>query len=121
MARRIAELHAANQRSREILTRARQSGMEVSEAELRQRDADERLVKARVAVHTFDLAAFDVPVQEGLAIAAETFRHGEEALKERDRRRMGLLFSLAAIFITIVGLALAIRRVESAPPGEPGR
>lgn len=121
MAKRIAELQAANQRSKEILKRARQSGMEVSEAELRQRDADERLVKARVAVHAFDLAAFEAPVKEGLAIASGTFRSGEEALRERDRRRVGLLFSLIAILVTIVGLALAIRRVESAPPDEPGR
>jgi predicted CXXCH cytochrome family protein len=121
MARRLAELQAANERSGRILARARQSGMEVSEAELRQREAADRLVKARVAVHTFDLAAFEAPVKEGLAIAAETYRSGEEALRERDRRRKGLAFSLAAILVTIGGLWLAIRRVESAPPGELGR
>ncbi len=117
MAARLAELEAAIQRSAGILSRARQSGMEVSEAELRQREAQDRLVKARVAVHTFDLSAFDAPVKEGLAIAGETYRRGEEALRERDRRRLGLAFSLAAILITIAGLGLAVRRIESAPPG----
>ena len=57
MAGLLAKLEGALGRSEEVLDRARQSGMEVSEAQLRQGDAREALIKARVAVHAFDPAA----------------------------------------------------------------
>jgi predicted CXXCH cytochrome family protein len=98
-----------------ILERAADAGMEVSEAALRQQEARENLVKARVAVHAFRVAAVAKPVEEGLRIAAETRRAGVEALKERDRRRVGLGVSLVTIAVTIAGLWLAIRSLERQP------
>ncbi|MCW5978134.1 MAG: cytochrome c3 family protein [Bryobacteraceae bacterium] len=112
MGRSILELRAALDRSDEILGRARRSGMEVSEPLLRQMEGRENLVKARVAVHAFDAAAVRQPVQDGLAIAAETHNAGEEAMRERDYRRMGLGLSLIAIAATMIGLWLAIRSIE---------
>ncbi|MBI2680861.1 MAG: cytochrome c3 family protein [Candidatus Solibacter usitatus] len=119
-----AEMHTQLQsladsltRSNDIVARARRAGMEVSEAAMRLADGQERLVKARVAVHNFRTAAVAAPVKEGLAIAAETHRAGQDALAERDFRRVGLGVSLAAIFLTMAGLWLAIRSVEAKPPG----
>jgi hypothetical protein len=86
--------------------------MEVSEALLRQREGREDLVKAAVAVHAFQTAAVHKPVQEGLAIAADTYQEGARALKERRVRRRGLSASLLAIAMTIAGLWLAIRSIE---------
>lgn len=112
MARHIRELENALERSDRILTTARTSGMEVSEALVRQVEARENLIKARVAVHAFREDAVAQPVKAGLAIAAETHKAGESALGERDFRRRGLLFALAAILLTMVGLWLAIRAIE---------
>jgi len=112
MARQIGSLDKAIQKSDQVLAVAQQSGMEVSEALLRQREAKEALVKAAVAVHAFQPAAVQKPVQEGLAITTETFRAGVSALNERRFRRIGLGVSLTAILITMLGLWLAIRAID---------
>jgi len=63
-------------------------------------------------VHAFETAAVQKPVNEGLAIAAETYQTGASALKERTHRRLGLSVSLIAIAVTMLGLWLAIRSIE---------
>ncbi len=112
LSKQISGLDEALRRSEEILGRARLSGMEVSEAQLLLVDGRENLVKARVAVHTFDPTAVSKPVKDGLAIAGKTYEAGAAALKERGFRRLGLSFSLVAIFAMIAGLWLAIQSIE---------
>jgi len=114
----IAKLDTALNRSDAVLAQAQNSGMEVSEPWLQQIEGREHLIKARVAVHAFRTAAVNKPVQDGLAIAAATRKAGEDALKERDSRRIGLGISLITIVITMLGLWLAIRALEARPPGE---
>jgi predicted CXXCH cytochrome family protein len=113
MATLIDSLDQSVRRSDDILERGRSYGMEVSEPMLRQVEAKENLVKARVAVHAFRVDAVRKPVNDGLAIVRQTWSAGQDALKERDHRRMGLGISLVAIFITITGLWLTIRRIEA--------
>ena len=113
MAGLIDSLEKSVQRSDEILERGRNYGMEVSEAVLRQVDAKENLVKARVAIHAFRVDAVRKPVNDGLAVTRETHRAGEQALIERDHRRMGLGVSLVTIAITIAGLWMLIRRIDA--------
>lgn len=113
MSRLITGLRSDLDRADEILQRARRSGMEVSEALLRQADGREALVKARVAVHAFRVEAVQQPVKEGVAIASETYKAGDDALQERDSRRIGLGLSLITILVTMAGLWLAIRSIES--------
>jgi predicted CXXCH cytochrome family protein len=111
--RDVNGLEKAIQRSDKILATAQQSGMEVSEALLRQREAKEDLVKAAVAVHAFQNAAVHKPIEEGLKITVGTYKAGTAALTERRVRRLGLLVSLVAIALTILGLWLAIRTIEN--------
>jgi predicted CXXCH cytochrome family protein len=119
MSRLIGTLTAQLARSDEILNRARRSGMEVSPALMRQTEAQEKLVRARVAVHAFRVAAVEAPVKEGLVITNETHATGRSALEELGRRRNGLLVSLGAIGLTILGLWLWIRSVERRGRGVP--
>lgn len=112
MGRSINSLKSAIQHADEILAKAQESGMEVSEAMLRQREAKEDLVKAAVAVHAFETAALHKPVEEGLKITTETYKAGVAALTERRVRRLGLLVSLVAIALTILGLWLTIHAIE---------
>jgi predicted CXXCH cytochrome family protein len=116
MGRNIASLDAALKRSDEILGIARRSGMEVSEVLMRQQQGKEALVKARVAVHAFHIASVNKPVSEGLAIASDTYHAGEAALRERRFRRLGLAISLLTIVVTMIGLGLKIRSIESQSP-----
>jgi predicted CXXCH cytochrome family protein len=115
MAALLAKLRSELDRADGSLTRARNSGMEVSEAQMRQIEGREALVKAQVAVHAFRLAEVEKPVKEGLAVAAEGVAAGEHALKERDTRRYGLMVFLVAALITMAGLWVAIRAIESRP------
>jgi hypothetical protein len=117
MAGSIANLQAALKSSDDILGRARRSGMEVSEAMLRLQEGRETLIKARVAVHNFRVALVNKPVNEGLVIASETYRAGQEAMRERRFRRVGLAFSLVTIVATIAGLWLTVRSIESKSQG----
>jgi hypothetical protein len=112
MGKLILGLYERLDRSDEILQRARQSGMEISEALLRQMEGRESLVKARVAVHAFAVEAVREPATRGLEIADETYQAGLAALKERDRRRIGLGVSLVTILAVMLGLWLAIRSIE---------
>lgn len=115
IASQIKGLTNALNRSDEILERAQRSGMEVSEAQLRQREGRENLLKAAVAVHAFQTAAVATPVKAGLAIADETYKAGLNALEERRFRRVGLGVSLIAILVTMLGLWMAIRTIERKP------
>ena len=76
-----------------------------------------------MTVHSFDVEAVRKDIDEGLKMAATAYEAGVDALKERDRRRLGLVFSLVAIAVTIIGLWLAIRSREqqTAPPTDAGR
>jgi predicted CXXCH cytochrome family protein len=116
----LKSLSDSVQRSDAILERSRSYGMEVSEALLRQGEAKENLVKARVAVHAFRADAVRTPVTAGLAVTTETWKAGEAALRERDYRRLGLSFSLGFILITLGGLWLTIRRIEGKQKGSTG-
>ena len=102
------------------LIQARNSGMEVSEAQMRQMEGREALVKAQVAVHAFQVAAVEKPVKEGLAIAAEGVAAGDNALKERDRRRLGLGVFLITALVAMAGLWVTIRTIERPEPVERG-
>ena len=109
MAGVIGKLSAALERADGVLEQASRAGMEVSEAQLKHLEGREALLKARVAVHAFRAAAVETAAGAGMTVAAETLRAGEEALKERDRRRVGLALSLITILVTMAGLRAAIR------------
>lgn len=91
---------------------AESSGMEVSQARLEQDQARDELTKARVTIHSFQTELVEQDIQAGLKIAAKIQAEGKAALIERNRRRMGLGFSLGAILIVLVGLRLYIRKIE---------
>jgi hypothetical protein len=97
----------------QVLRLAESSGMEVSEARLEQDQARDSLTKARVTIHSFRMDLVDQDIQSGLKIAAKNLQAGEEAMVERDHRRVGLGISLIAIGIALAGLWLYIRRVET--------
>jgi hypothetical protein len=103
---------AINQADR-VLAVAESSGMEVSEARLRQNQARDSLTKARVTIHSFRKDLVDQDINAGLDIAAKNLQEGQKAMSERNYRRVGLGVSLVAIALMLVGLRLYIRRIES--------
>jgi predicted CXXCH cytochrome family protein len=105
-------LDSALKRSESTLSLADRYGMEVSEAQVKLGDGRENLVKARLALHSFQIDEMRKPVETGMAIASETLSAGEKALHEKDFRRIGLAVSVVFIGITIIGIRLLIRRIE---------
>ncbi len=112
IADRFQKLEEAIGRSEELLKRAENGGMEVSQPKLDLVAARDSLTKARVTMHSFQLAKIDEDINTGMKTAEKTMKAGVQALHERDYRRMGLGFSLVAIGAVLVGLRLAIKEME---------
>ncbi|MBZ5727562.1 MAG: cytochrome c3 family protein [Acidobacteriia bacterium] len=108
-------LDGALKNSETVLARAEEYGMEVSEAQLRLIDGRENLVKARLAMHSMVSGEMRKPVEAGMAVAAETLKAGQAALREKDIRRWGLAVSVILIAIAILAIRGLIRRIESGP------
>jgi predicted CXXCH cytochrome family protein len=113
MAKWIDGLDSALTQSEAVLTRADKYGMEVSEAQVRLGDGRENLIKARLALHSFQPEEMKKPIDAGMAIANQTLRAGQDALHEKDVRRMGLAMSVLFIGITILAIWALIRRIEA--------
>ena len=113
MAKWLDGLDAALKHSEAVIAKADKYGMEVSEAQLRLIDGRESLVKARLAMHSFRPEEMKKPVDAGMAIANETLRAGETALREKDVRRLGLAASVIFIAITIFAIWMFLRRLEA--------
>ena len=110
--RNLTQLDRAIQDADQSLRLAESSGMEVSEARLSQDQARDALTKARVTIHTFQPALVDADVQAGMKIAAASLKAGQDAMVERNHRRIGLGLCLIAIAIMLVGLWLYIKKIE---------
>jgi hypothetical protein len=115
----LARLNTFLARADETLDTAERSGMEVSSARLAMAEASEALIKARVNVHTFREAEVEKLTGQGVDIASKSYEAGLAALRERDYRRKGLGVALIAIVLTISGLSLKIREIESRPNNSP--
>lgn len=112
MGQQLAKLDTAVKNSDALLARAEDSGMEVSEAKIEEDQARDALMKARVSIHSLQIAKVATDIQAGLKVTEKTEQAGKAALAERDFRRKGLGVSLIAILIMLVGLGLYIRQIE---------
>jgi predicted CXXCH cytochrome family protein len=113
MKQQLALLSASIDKADQILSRAEESGMEVSQAKLDLTQTKDILTKARVTVHSFDVARMESDVKPGLERAAKDYEAGTGAMAERNYRRVGLGISLIAIALVLVGLRLYLKRIES--------
>jgi Cytochrome c3/Cytochrome c554 and c-prime len=109
----LTRLDASIKDADQSLRLAESAGMEVSEARLGQDQAKDALTKARVTIHTFQAALVDQDVQAGMKIANANLKAGQDAMVERNHRRIGLGICLIAIAMMLVGLWLYIKKLES--------
>jgi len=86
------------------LRKASKLGMEVGEALMEQTQAKDDLTKARVTLHSFDVARVSADVGAANKIASKNQQAGLHALQESKYRRMGLGVSLIAILGVLIGL-----------------
>ena len=105
----IEKLKASLAENSDLIARARNAGMEVSDQELALAEVRTKLTQARTEIHAFNPAAVDVVVNEGVKALTDVERAGRQALADLRYRRRGLFISLALILLVVVGLALKIR------------
>ena len=96
----------------ELLQRAKEAGMEVSQAQFELEGAQNARVAARTAVHAFRLDSVRAQVATGLVVSEAGVVAGRRALADLDFRRAGLVVSVAIIIALIAGLVLKIRQIE---------
>jgi hypothetical protein len=70
------------------------------------------LIESRALQHTANLSAIQAKAEESFEISLQTQASTEEALKELDTRRLGMLVALGVILITIVALVLVKRELD---------
>jgi len=109
---KLIGLDTAIERADELLDRAERSGMDVSQAKLSQTQARDALTKARVTIHSVTVDRIMQDVQTGTKLAEQNLAAGNQALADRDFRRLGLGISVIVILLTIAGLWLYIRELE---------
>ena len=108
----IENLKSTYHQADTVLGTAEKSGMEVSSARVEMTNAHSDLIKARVAVHSFNAGDVLKITKQGVATSHKAYEAGVAALKERDYRRKGLVLAIIAIALAISGLYFKIRRME---------
>jgi hypothetical protein len=116
MAEAAARLRSSLGEARTLLERAERAGMEVSADVFALREAQDKVVEARVLVHSFDEQRFMAAVDAGLAVAEKGVRAGHRAFRELRQRRLGLGVSLVVILAVIAGLVLKARELDRKLP-----
>jgi hypothetical protein len=81
------------------------------EEELLQK-ANTPLVELHAMQHTGDLEKIQAKAEESLAISLQAQASAQEALRDVDMRRRGMIVALAAILVTIVALILIKRELD---------
>jgi mono/diheme cytochrome c family protein len=112
MRRGIDSLRRDLDSARGLLERAKNAGVEVSQAQFDLEGAHNALVSSRAAIHTFDVATVDTAVGIGRKITAAALVRGQAALGELRFRRTGLAVFALIIVVLIVALLLRIRDLE---------
>ena len=108
----IENLKASLASNSDLIARVRNAGMEVSDQELALAEVRTKLTQARTEIHTFDPAAVDQVVNEGMTALTAVGQAGNQALADLQYRRRGLFISLVAILLVAVGLTLKIRELN---------
>lgn len=102
------------------LARASEAGMEVSRPEFELRDARDKLVNARVMIHSLSVADIDSLVASSQATSTKAKEAGIAAMHELDYRRNGLGLSLVVIMVAAVSVYVKVRTIERSRAGRTG-
>lgn len=112
MALLIDSLHLTAARSRDVLLRAEDLGMEVEQAMFDLDGVNSVLHRALGNIHTFDVEAVGEATAEGQELALASMEIGQAALAEHKFRRMGLALSSAIILLLIGALVMKIKEID---------
>jgi predicted CXXCH cytochrome family protein len=112
MRRLIDSLRTDYEKADAVLRNAERAGMEVSQPQFELNGAKTALVKARAAIHAFNVDNVKKETAPGLEISGKAYARGIKALDELQFRRKGLAVSVFIIAALVVGLVFKIRQME---------
>lgn len=109
--------------ARDLLDRAERGGVDVELGKFDLRAADDALIKARTAVHYFDLEKFREVLGGGMSETRNVIAQGEQAMDDLKMRRVGLAVTIPLILWVALALYLKVRSMERDKPlpGAPDR
>jgi hypothetical protein len=103
----IGQKNAAN-----LIARAENLGMDVSDASYSLKDVNQSLVESRVQVHAFATAPLEDAAKPGLKIVADAQKSALSAIDEYYFRRSGLGIATLVITLLVILLYMKIRQIE---------
>jgi len=112
----IDSLSNGYEKAHAVLTKAENAGMPVNQALFELNEGKTALVKARAAIHSFNVDLVKKEVAPGLAVSQKAYSRAIGALDELQFRRKGLGVSVLIILGVVVGLVLKIREIEGRKP-----
>ena len=115
----IERLESGLASSQALVSRIKNAGIEVSDEQLQLREAGTKVTLARTEMHAFKPEQVAAVIKGGMDIVAAVDRAGENGVAELRYRRRGLAFSLGAILLVVVGLALKVRDIDRRDHGRP--
>jgi predicted CXXCH cytochrome family protein len=113
----IDSMRVEYEKAHGVLSKAEHAGMAVNQALFELNEGKTALVKARAAIHSFEVDPVKKETSAGLSIAQKAYARGIHALDELQFRRKGLAVSAFIILAVVVGLVLKIREIERSKGG----
>ena len=114
----LARLSTHTEDARDLLARARRTGMDVERPTFDLAGADDALVRARVEIHAFSEEHLEKVIDEGIEIAEDVQKAARSKLDEYQYRRKGLAAAAAMLLLFAGLLALRAHRLEKKRPSE---
>ncbi len=108
----LTEIKNKLEEKREQAKSAESKGMYMEETFINLQSANEKLVKARTLIHTFQSEGFDSVLKEGFEILKKEQIEIEKSNKELFNRRKGLAIFSFIVLILAVLVILKIRQIE---------
>ena len=109
---RLEEYKTQMHLSEQLLEKADRQGVEISESKYLLLEANTVLIQIRNLVHGFSLEKIDQKFGEGIKILDEVKIAGQDALKEAQFRKTGLIIATLFIFLFATALYLKIRNLN---------
>lgn len=113
MRQRIVDLSEKIKTADDLLSKAYQQGVEVSDPRFRLKEINTLLVMIRDLTHSLSLDSIDEKVKEADQGVEEVIGEGKEALREARMRRTGLVIATIFVCVLAVGLYLKVRQLKS--------
>jgi len=107
----LEDLKSSTAAAAELVARAENAGMDMSDAQLPLTDARTQLILARNLVHSLSLPEVQSAATEGIGLSRRAAGLGGAGLAEIAYRRRGLVAALAVIAVLLAGLYLKTRTI----------